>query len=318
MAFPNVSDIVATTIQNRSGVLADNVTKNNAALARMSKKGKVKTFSGGDVILQELTYAENGNASWYSGYDLLPVAQQDVISSAQYAIKQLAVPIVISGLEMLQNSGEQKIIDLLEGRVGVAEATMKNRLAEGFYSDGTNYGGKQLNGLGAAVVTSPTTGVYGGIDRALWPFWRNQTQASGGITSGNVQAQMNAMWVKLVRGMDRPDIILADNTVWTAFTTSLQLIQRLTDPASASLGFPSVKFMDADVVLDGGIGGFAPAGTAYFLNTEYLFMRPHSERNMVAIGPDKRAATNQDAEVTVLGWAGNLAVSNLSLQGILT
>ena len=32
MAFPNITDIVATTIENRSKTLADNVTKNNAFL----------------------------------------------------------------------------------------------------------------------------------------------------------------------------------------------------------------------------------------------------------------------------------------------
>ena len=35
MAFanPSISDVIATTIQNRSGVIADNVTKNNALLS---------------------------------------------------------------------------------------------------------------------------------------------------------------------------------------------------------------------------------------------------------------------------------------------
>jgi len=75
MAFanPNVSDIIATTIQNRSRVIADNVTNNNAILKRLSERGRIKTFSGGYRIMQELSFAENANAGWYSGYDLLPV-----------------------------------------------------------------------------------------------------------------------------------------------------------------------------------------------------------------------------------------------------
>src|SRR5262245_36268967 len=102
-AFPNVSDIVATTIENRSKKIADNVTKNNALLTRLEARGNVKPFSGGTKIMQELSFAENGNAGYYSGYDLLPVAAQDVISAAEYAIKQAACPVVMSGLEMLQN-----------------------------------------------------------------------------------------------------------------------------------------------------------------------------------------------------------------------
>ena len=107
MAFPNVSDIVATTIQNRSRQVADNVLKNNALLAKLNQRGNVKTISGGNVIFEELSFAENANAGFYSGYDLLPVAAQDVISAAEFQIKQFAVPVVMSGLEMLQNSGKE-------------------------------------------------------------------------------------------------------------------------------------------------------------------------------------------------------------------
>ena len=322
MAFPNsaISDIVATTIQNRSGVIADNVTKNNALLSRLKQRGNQKTFSGGNVILQELSFAENGNAGYYSGYDLLPVAAQDVISAAQYDIKQAACPVVISGLEQLQNAGKEQIIDLLEGRIAVAEATMANLLASGIYSDGTATGGKQITGLKAAVPVV-NTNTYGGIDRNTWSFWKNQTlDAStflGAATSAsNIQSVMNAMWASLVRGQDRPDLIVMDNTYWAYYMASLQAAQRFTSAADANLGFVSIKFMDADVVLDGGLGGFMDQKTMYFLNTKYLFWRPHSQRNMVPLSPDKRYSINQDAAVQILAWAGNLTVSNASLQGV--
>ena len=35
MAFPNISDILATTIESRSRKIADNVTNNNALLKRL-------------------------------------------------------------------------------------------------------------------------------------------------------------------------------------------------------------------------------------------------------------------------------------------
>ena len=323
MAFANsaISDIVATTIQNRSGVIADNVTKNNALLSRLRQRGNQKTFSGGNVILQELSFAENGNAGYYSGYDLLPVAAQDVISAAQYDIKQAACPVVISGLEQLQNAGKEQIIDLLEGRIAVAESTMANLLASGIYSDGTGTGGKQITGLKAAVP-AVNTNTYGGIDRATWTFWKNQTLDAStfngaATTASNIQAVMNAMWASLVRGQDRPDLIVMDNAYWAYFVASLQANQRFTSASDANLGFVSLKYMDADVVLDGGLGGFMDLKTMYFLNTKYLFWRPHSQRNMVPLSPDKRYSINQDAAVQILAWAGNLTVSNSSLQGII-
>jgi len=51
------------------------------------------------------------------------------------------------------------------------------------------------------------------------------------------------------------------------------------------------------------------------LNTKYLFYRPHAQRDMVALSPGKRYSVNQDAEVQILAWAGNLTASGLQFQG---
>jgi len=318
MAFPNVSDIVTTTIQSRTRKIADNVTKNNALYMRLDQRGNRKTFSGGNVIYQELSFAQNANGGWYSGYDLLPVAASDVLSAAEFTIKQLACPVTMSGLEEIQNAGKEQMIDLLEARINVAESTMANLMAEGIYSNGTTYGGKSLTGLGAAVPVDPTTGIYGGIDRSnvSWAFWRSAvTTAGAALTNTTIQAAWNTMWGSLIRGTDRPDLIVCDNTQWGVYLASLQAQQRFTQPDVGNLGFPSLKFMDADVVLDGGIGGFCPAKTTFFLNTKYIFLRPHTSRDMVPLNPNKRYAVNQDAEVSILAWAGNLTCSGAQFQG---
>jgi hypothetical protein len=324
MAFPNaaISDVIATTIQSRTGAVADNVTKNNAILTKLRAQGNVKPFSGGNVILQELSFQENANAGWYSGYEALPIGAQDVISAAQFDIKQAAAAVTMSGLEMLQNSGKEQIIDLMEARVKVAESTMANLISAGLYSDGTANGGKQITGLAVAVSKTPATGVYGGIDRATWPFWRNQaftaTALGGATTAANIQSYFNTVYASTVRGADHIDLIMVDNGYWGLFMASLQALQRFTNSDMAKLGFPSVQYMQSDVVLDGGIGGFDPVKTAYFLNTKYIFLRPHRDRNFVALDPSKRYSVNQDAVVQLMAWAGNLTCSGAQFQAVLS
>lgn len=315
MAFPNLSDIIATTIESRTKKIADNVTDNNVLLKKMSTKGHIKTFSGGSKIMQELSFAENSNAGWYSGYDLLPVGISDVISAAEYDIKQAAVPVVISGLEMLQNSGKEQMIDLLEARLSVAESTLSNLISTGLYSDGTGSGGKEITGLDLAVPVDPTVGVYGGIDRATFEFWRSKVATGTTLTAANIQQAMNSMWASLIRGKDMPDCIIMDNAMWEIYVASLQAQQRFHQAEVGNLGFPSLKYMGTDVYLDGGIGGNAVVDTIYFLNSDYLFYRPHANRNMVPLSPNRRYATNQDAEVQILAWAGNLTSSGSQFQG---
>ena len=314
MAFPNISDILATTIESRTRKVADNVTDNNVLLKKLDSKGKIKPFSGGSKILQELSFAENSNAGFYSGYDLLPVGVSDVISAAEFDIKQAAVPVVISGLEMLQNSGREQIIDLLEARLGVAESTLSNLLSTGLYSDGTGSGGKEITGLDLAVPIDPTTGTYGGIDRATFTFWQSKV-SSVAIDASSVQQAMNGLWATLVRGSDMPDLIIMDNAMWEIYVASLQAQQRFHQAEVGNLGFPTLKFMGTDVALDGGIGGNATLKTAYFLNCDYIHYRPHRDRNMVPLSPNRRYATNQDAEVQILAWAGNLTSSGSQFQG---
>lgn len=333
MAFPNVTDIVTTTVESRTKKIQDNVLNNNAGLAYIKDSGNVKTVTGGSVIYEELSFAENANAGWYSGYDLLPVAAQDVLSAAQFVLKQAAVPIVISGLEQLQNAGPEKMIDLMDSRITVAESTMANLISQSFYSDGTGSGGKTVVGLEAAMPANASgtsariaTGTYGAIDRVTWAFWRPwASHPTTALTAATVQDAMNTVWGNLVRGRDRPNCIIFDTFMWGIYLQSLQLQQRFTDPSKAKLGFPTVQYMDADVVLDGGLyfpssafGTGAVAKTGYFLNTKYLKWRPHAQRNMVPLSPNRRYAINQDAEVTILAWAGAMTCNGQAFQGRLT
>jgi hypothetical protein len=148
---------------------------------------------------------------------------------------------------------------------------------------------------------------------------------------------MDSLWVTLVRGRDSPDLIVADNNYYKFYWQSLQAIQRIAtengEGEFGALGFQTLKYNTADVVLDGGFQGFssdpfpgetstgnglggAPTNTMYFLNTKYIHWRPHARRNMVPLDPD-RFSVNQDAMVKLMGWAGNMTLSNAFLQGCL-
>jgi len=323
-----MTEIVTTTLRARTGKLADNVTKNNALLNRLKKKGNVKTVSGGRTIVQELEYAENGTFKRYSGYEALNISPSDVFTGAEFNYAQAAVAISISGLEQIQNSGDNAIIDLLESRIKNAQRTLTNNIAIDCYSDGTADGGRQIGGLQLLVDSTPLTGTVGGIDAStsIGAFWRNiafssATNGGGAASSANIQSYMNQTALQIVRGTDSADLIVADNNYYRLYLESLQAIQRIQSTDMAASGFTSLMYYGAgkaaDVVLDGGVGGGAPTNTMYFLNTDYLFFRPHVDRFFTPLGDD-RFAVNQDAMVKLIGFAGNMTVSNRKLQAVLT
>ena len=122
--------------------------------------------------------------------------------------------------------------------------------------------------------------------------------------------------MQLCRNRDKTDLIIAGNNSFSHYWSALQSQERFVNTSMANGGFTNLKFNGADVVLDGGQGGSCPTGRMYFLNTNYIHWRPHSDMNMDAMGGE-RFATNQDATVELIGWQGNMTVSNRSLQGVL-
>lgn len=320
---PNASwsELATMTIESRTRELADNFSVSTALMFRLKQKGKIKFWTGGTSILQELEYAENGTFNWFAGYDEVDISPSDVFTVANFAPKQASVAVTISKLEQLQNSGKEQMIDLLESRISNAERTIMQRVGLAMYGDGTASGGKAIGGLNYLVPTDPTTGIVGGINRALWTFWQpfladhSVGIGSGSVTPGSstIQSMMNYTYLNTSRNNDSVDLIVADNTYYGYYWASLQGNQRFTNAKLAEAGFENIRFMGADVVFDGGVGGGIDANTMFFLNTNYVHFRPHKDAYFVAAEPD-RYSVNQLAMVKLLHFAGNMTLSNSKLQ----
>ena len=315
MASPNstFTEIVTTTLAGYSKTLADNVTNGNALLRHIDEKGN-KQIATGRTIVQELEYATNSTAKWYSGYEVLDTSTSNVFTAAEFNYKQLAGNVVISGLEQVENSGKEAIFNLLKSRVRNLEKTLKNTMATGLYADGTGTDGKELGGL-QLIVAGTNTNTVGGINAGTYTFWKNQVYDFSGESvtpsATTIQTAMNTLWLSTVRGADHPDVIVAASNYFQFYWSSLQTNQRFTSDDNASAGFMNLMFMDAPVYYD----DQCPTSKMYMLNSAYLFLRPAQGREFSPLG--EKASVNQDAMVLPVVWAGNMTCSNRARQGII-
>jgi hypothetical protein len=291
MASPNLSEIITTTLRNRSRSLADNVSNHNPLLNRMRERGNMTLITGRDIV-RELEYADNGTVSFYNGYEVLDTSPADVLSAAVFEYKQLAGNVTVSGLEQIKNSGEQAIINLLEARIGNLERSMENSLASSLFSDGTGTSSKEIGGL-QLVVADAGSGTVGGINSSTFTFWQNKqaTATSSAFSTTNIQSDMNSLYIQLVRGTDAPDLVVAGSTPYTTFLATLQTLQRVADSRLADLGFTAVKYLNSDVVYDSNCA----ASRMYFLNTNYLRLETAAGRDFVP--GEAKESINQDATV---------------------
>ena len=315
MASPNSSftDVIPTPLQGYSKQLADNVTSHNALLNHIDQKGN-KMPATGRTIVQELEYAENATAKWYSGYEALDVSPSEIFTAAEFNYKQLNGNVVISGLEQVQNSGKEAVHNLLKSRIKNLEKTLKNTVATALYADGTGTDGKELGGL-QSLVADAGAGTVGGINSSTYTWWKNKIYDFSGesitASASTIQAAMNNLWLQCIRGADKPDVVTAGTTYFNFYWSSLQDNQRFTSDDTAQAGFMNLMFMSAPVFYD----DQCTATKMYMLNTDYLFLRPAKGREFVPLG--EKASVNQDAMVMPVVWAGNMTTSNRSLQGII-
>jgi len=324
MASPNTTftEIVTTTLREHPDMLNDNVSKNNALYNRLTKKGNIVYLDGGYEIVEPLDYTENSTYQRYSGYDVLNISQQQVMSAANYAWKQVAINITASGLELRQNKGKNQLINLVKSRLKNAQRTFANNLSADMYSDGTAT--NQINGL-QALVSDLGTGTVGGINSSTYTWWKSILQSAASPLQGGsaitpskttFQSLMLPLWLELTRGGDKPDLIVSSNDYFTFYEESLTDLKRYTDDSDAQGGFISLKYKTADVIFDGGTkGGGISSAHMYFLNTDFLKLKVHEDARPTQL--DKKSSNNQDGEVIPMVWMGNMTTSNRSLQGLI-
>lgn len=318
MASPNATftEIVSTTLRDHPSEIADNVSGNNALYRRLKARGKVKLVDGGYELVRPLEYAQNQTFQRYSGYDTLNIQASDVITAAKFPWVQSAIHVTASGYELRVNAGRNQIIDLAEAKLRNAMHTAANYMSLDIYSDGSL--ANQMSGL-ASMVQTAGTGTVGGIDASVYPFWQNKVReipGTGTWTGATVKTEMMAMWMSLIRGADKPDLIVSTHDFYAAFWSTLSDLQRYTDDkSSANVGFESLKFMGCDLIFDSN-ANFATGGERmYFLNTKYIDLVSHRQANWKQL--EEKTSTNQDAVVIPIIWQGQMAISNRALQGVL-
>ncbi|MEI5680497.1 MULTISPECIES: phage major capsid protein [unclassified Mesorhizobium] len=317
MAGPSTvfTQMVSTTLRNSATEVADNVSKHNALLNRLKAKGNIRNLDGGTEIQVPLEYAENGTYQRYGGYDTLNTNASDVITSAKYDWAQIALHVVSSGRELRQNSGKSQMINLVKSKKKNVLHTAANNFSVDLYSDGSlSY---QIGGL-ANLIQTNGQGTVGGIDSGTWTFWRNKFReitGSNAYTKDTILGEMNALWMALTRGADKPDLVTLSHDLFTVYEASQQQIQRYMDADMAKAGFQTYKYKTADVIFDDNTNFATNAEKGYFLNTDYLYIFQHKEAQWSQ--DEEKKPVNQDAVVIPYYWMGNVGCSNRSLQGVL-
>ena len=259
--------------------LQDNVYGTNPVIARMTRPGKKQTYSGGTKIVVPVISSVTGSSNkYFDNYDTLDTSPTDNISAAQFDHKQLFEPIKISRKEELISSGDAAKIKLVAAKMKIAEASMRDNLALGLFSDGTAGTGalsaKQLTGFRAMLSTSST---YGGIAVADLATWVAQIDGNSGtnraISLNLLQKTFGACTFEDMK----PGFLTCLQNIHDVIWSLYQPHQRLMSKEMESLGFTGVlEFNGAPIIVD----SHNPANSVIMINEEVSQLYVHEQEDM--------------------------------------
>ena len=111
------NDLLSTTIYEIADEVAEGLFETTPFLSMSRKLGKIKSFNGGyKLVVPVETKVHSQGTVLDSGWEALDLSVQDFTEQAEYDWTRIAIPVLISGREEAENSGDKAIIDLAEAR----------------------------------------------------------------------------------------------------------------------------------------------------------------------------------------------------------
>lgn len=281
MADPDLGQ-VASTLWDAvvSDGPIDQVFTSQALLELFTDQGFKESVSGGKTFEFTLEFATNTSFQSISEYGTVSTSPITVFDAAQYTQRYYAGTAVISDVEDIRNESPNRKIDVVKGKIKNAVSSAMEGLEVMLCADGTGGGGLDMNGLQNLISTAPTTGTIGGINRALWPFFRNRANSGAKTTTiyDNLVTQWQLTYDQCSLGgtTKAPTGVYTDRNTFGGYKKQLTLIEQLTkvtpsgisSAPGADIGWnnDALSFNGKPVMYSEN----APADNAYFLNYNFL------------------------------------------------
>jgi len=309
----NFDTIAATTLNNYRKTMEDVIFTSNPLFYWLKTKNQMKiSNNGGDKIIVPLMYGTNNTAKSYSGYDVIDIIPQDGMTSAEYEWAQYAVGISISGEEEFKNSGEGKLIGLLEQKIKQSELSLVDLLAGDLFK--TSSGAKDITSL-YNMISDDGTGTIGNIDSSANTWWKNyyKTGASTSVAYENIVPASYDVMLNTAKGNDRVDLGIMSSASFLALeaqlTKTINFVPQLKNTAAANIGYDNYMIKGCTLMYDEN----CTSAQIYYINSRHLQLVTGAGKDFVNTPFIK--ADDGDYKTAMILWYGNLVCDNRARQG---
>lgn len=298
------------------------------------KLGKVEEEDGGTRWDVPVAVAEHSNITVHTtGYEAQDMVLSDVLQPAQYEPYDFSAPVGLSHLEELRNSGEKKIISLMEARTRSAMALMKRELNKQILAGnsavlsgfGTLNGEASTTGIieAGAPAAATQTNTIGGIQKSVVNVvgWYNQYGTAAGAFSTNGLAQMQAIVAKCNARADRGQVNLTimSEAGLANYRRALNANERYVDADKLDVYRPQLAFaggvIEQDLYMPTNTAVGTNEYTAYFLNLDGIKLHVHKDANFALGSFDDRDGFT--VRTATIYFSGALCAHHIGGSGVL-
>lgn len=276
MADVNIGERVAATYERvYPKKPTDNIFNSCALFYALGEKGFKVGADGGRLFECPVEFAENSTQQMVGEFDTLDTTKISVFDAARYDQKIAAGTVVYSYLEMKQNQGSDEAkFDLIAARIENGRKSHIALINRQAWST-TAPGSLDFTSIPTIISTTPAVGIVGGINGGTYTWWRNR-QNSGAHSVNPGDNIVNAFELTFdqcsLGGIKMtPECIVSDLPSFVLYQSILgqrlrYMVQDLNKRGDAAFLNSAVMVKNIPYFYDED----APAGNAYFLNSEVL------------------------------------------------
>jgi len=278
---PNYTTLIASTLENRSDKIFNNVISNNAVLFMLQKAGNIRIKQGGRLFLHPILYKKNSSFQARSKLDTISLPVTDPVTDSQWDIKILDGSVVLPTLDVAMNSGSrEKVRDYIADKELEAETSMTEILGDQMMN--TSVGSNDLDSVPRIISETPSSDTdVGGIDSSSSAnsYWRNEAYAT--VVSGwnTSQEGLNALDTALNNatfGKQGPKLIATTKAIFTLYMLGLTTNVRYANLEMGDAGFKALQYATIPFVFDDN----CPSGNLYGIDTDALRWQVLAQGNM--------------------------------------
>lgn len=326
---PYVNSLATATLTDYvSKKSFDNISKKLFLLSWLRQKAKYNS-DGGSRITVPILVALNDTVKAMGKWDEFSRTVTDHGHQAYYDKKIVGGTINVSTIDLQQNAGTPKMVDLLVDATASAELSMADFVGQALVGGAAASSATGIDGL-HHFFRFDNNNTVGGIDKSANTYWQHKVAAiadfsdemdAGGPTITSVLRQCS-------EGTSRPDLLLCSPATFDRFKAEAFQKQSLTTVNSkmANLGFQVIMWEGIEVSYDnylvpstdtdGYHGSTADVGVIFALNSDTVKLAVQKGFDFKVMGP-MRELENQLVTSAKMVFNGCLTCNSMRSNGII-